>query len=784
MPSSIPFSNPHSVRTPPFPLANAMSDIGVPMAPRSQPQLPPQPDLEGAQGLLQMRQSVEPINGNMRISTPTSAPTPTSINSNSAMTFKFHPVASKPLPASVSVPAGATIPKDESSPPALPQHPSHLPPSPNASKDSRLTLSTSSEENGNGGLQSDVFSVAENSDTISDPDLDRGEGNDVSAQSRPSQFKSADQARQFTTKKPRQIIISALQNKVQHALPQNGPTQAASAQSPIVTALAYADQHLPAPPRRLYDPSAPILPVHGIRCHCRQVPEAFLNILDEKTASNATTLATLYGACKDDLCSLHLNAFAKLATAVLEERPVATGARQAQPGPAQAKMAEEQPEQEEEIPIEEAGRPTRTGTSTRWTPYSRRKRTTSIPGLYEYSLEPVKRRRTGQLGHQGLQNGVAQSMRPILDVKYNEGFRRRVLSELSQSFTELHEDDWSRGETTNRYIHAILSKCELPNTDPRYGPVDAGFLSGEEAAVVLERGAETVPIFTQGQQNFKWDHQSRPIVQLFHRMEDLDRGVSVQIPSHDFDLPSFEKKKLAEIRERFLKAFPSKDPWNILDLRSPLPPSILPNFMTGENCQLLPRIRDRLLDGQSAERTKANREDWNEWTDLLEWVLMSEGGHNTAPHMDSHGWSTWITIQEGNFGFGWLSQPTEKEQEEWMARPLDYTGGNWRFVVLKPGQTVFFPSGTVHFVFRLHARQTLAVGGHLLQWTGLERWVQIILSQLKNPNITNEDLGTAPLKYVRAARKLVDNRIATARFGPMGGMPAYCRFLTLASVRT
>ncbi|KAK0727627.1 hypothetical protein B0T26DRAFT_603930, partial [Lasiosphaeria miniovina] len=67
--------------------------------------------------------------------------------------------------------------------------------------------------------------------------------------------------------------------------------------------------------------------------------------------------------------------------------------------------------------------------------------------------------------------------------------------------------------------------------------------------------------------------------------------------------------------------------------------------------------------------------EWNEWKNVLEWVLLSEGGHNTAPHMDSHGFATWITPQEGSVGFGWMSCPTEEERNSWIADPHYYTGG-------------------------------------------------------------------------------------------------------------
>lgn len=620
---------------------------------------------------------------------------------------------------------------------------------------------------------SNDFSPPANSDTITDPDVD---GPDTLLPNPPSRASHA----------PGLQVLHELATAAVRLPPQ--PTQS------LETLEQVQAKH-----QKLYDPEAPIIPVHGTHCCCRGVAGIYLDILDNKAPADAGMLTKLYAACRDDLCPLHLDAYAKLITRELDYLSA--------------------PSPQESTPESDAGDQTtwafdftvgQTGTGTKWVPGPRRRRrATSIPGIDEYEFDmPPKRRRVvhpkSARTKAECTNGPAQETsqaetppeapppapcpaqspcRPTLDVPFNEEFRRKVLSELVQNFTDLKEDDWSRGETTNRYIHALLSKSKSPNTDVRKGPVDAGFLSGEEAAAVIEKGGERIPLFTEGQQQFQWaDNKCRPIAQLFHRMEDLTRGVSVQIPSHDFDKPSYEIKSLEQIRDRFLAGCPSHNPWNVLDLRSPLPSAILPKFLTGENCQLLPRIRDALLEGHSGERTKATRDEWNEWTDLLEWVLMSEGGHNTAPHMDSHGWSTWITVQEGHFGFGWLARPTEKEQDAWMNDPLGYTGGKWRFAILKPGQTVFLPSGTVHFVFRLYQEQTLALGGHLLQWTALERWVQVILYQLKNPNITNEDLGLAPLKYVQAARKLVDDRVANSRLGSMG-MPTVTKFMVFQNVR-
>ncbi|KAK0714205.1 hypothetical protein B0T26DRAFT_629402, partial [Lasiosphaeria miniovina] len=250
-----------------------------------------------------------------------------------------------------------------------------------------------------------------------------------------------------------------------------------------------------------------------------------------------------------------------------------------------------------------------------------------------------------------------------------------------------------------------------------------------------------IPIFTQSQQPFQWRGKDRPVSQFFNRMEDigLNRTVSVQIPSHPLHKASCERKTLLDVRDRFLLQRLTNNPWNLLDLQSPIP-SALPSFLEGENCQLLLRIRDAVLMGNSAERIAAPAQDWNTWRNVTDWALLSEGGHNTAPHMDSHGYSTWITVQEGRVGFGWMSRPRQQEEEAWMSDPHNFTGGDWRYFVLSPGHTVFFPSGTIHFVFRVQGEQTFALGGHILQWSGVGRWLEVVVTQMKTPEITNEDM--------------------------------------------
>lgn len=47
-----------------------------------------------------------------------------------------------------------------------------------------------------------------------------------------------------------------------------------------------------------------------------------------------------------------------------------------------------------------------------------------------------------------------------------------------------------------------------------------------------------------------------------------------------------------------------------------------------------------------------------------------------------------------------------------------------RYVVLRPGQTIYFEAGTIHFVFRL-IQQTLLVGGHVLRWSRAASFMEV-----------------------------------------------------------
>lgn len=121
---------------------------------------------------------------------------------------------------------------------------------------------------------------------------------------------------------------------------------------------------------------------------------------------------------------------------------------------------------------------------------------------------------------------------------------------------------------------------------------------------------------------------------------------------------------------------------------------------------------------------------------MEEFAVLTEGGHNTTPSTHSHGCATWLTVQEGYVGFGWSNSSSNKPS-------------NQRYVVLSPGQSIFFGSGAVYFTFRAQNYQTLMLGGHILQWTDIQRWVEVIMNS--KPSASN-------LEYIEIVDNLLSNQ--------------------------
>ncbi|KAF5671399.1 hypothetical protein FDENT_10938 [Fusarium denticulatum] len=88
--------------------------------------------------------------------------------------------------------------------------------------------------------------------------------------------------------------------------------------------------------------------------------------------------------------------------------------------------------------------------------------------------------------------------------------------------------------------------------------------------------------------------------------------------------------------------------------------------------------------------------------------------------------------------------------------------GQARYLVLRPGQTVYMPPGTIHYVFRKLSDPTLITGGEVLTWTGLRRWLCLLKQQELSetePAVTVKKAGgwvACLIKLVKQRREAQD----------------------------
>ncbi|KAK1822849.1 hypothetical protein LTR12_002774 [Friedmanniomyces endolithicus] len=300
--------------------------------------------------------------------------------------------------------------------------------------------------------------------------------------------------------------------------------------------------------------------------------------------------------------------------------------------------------------------------------------------------------------------------------------------------------------------------------------------TSEQAAKVVETNAYFPgPLVTYGQQPMPLQTQH----QFFGEYYDETVQVHVQDPSARVAKyePRVRIVNIATVKARFSQPV-TGTPWNVLELAAHCDDGIRPAFLNREDCTLLTKLK-LPCTGETASRLGFTEG----FQEVEKWVLAAQAGALTEPHQDSHGYSTYITVNQGYVGFGWLSNPTDDERAAWSNAHDTYTGGRWRYVILRPGTTVYFPAGTIHFVFRHPAAgNTLAFGGHVLRCSQIVRWIKVLRAEQSNGNITNEDLSVSAPRYLDRVEKFVKQAQKSGREEMWGGKGAIEEFLTLKQV--
>jgi hypothetical protein len=244
-----------------------------------------------------------------------------------------------------------------------------------------------------------------------------------------------------------------------------------------------------------------------------------------------------------------------------------------------------------------------------------------------------------------------------------------------------------------------------------------------------------VPIFANGQQDFSWSSDSRPISQLLN-LYHLQESIYINEASLPLNGASYYRKYMAVVRFRFSENedYSERKSWNLLDTRCPLGGAynVCSKFLqNNSNCILLIEIKEGFLNAGSSGRATASGKILV-GHDVERRVLIAEPGAIIGPHHDSHDdshrWETFITANEGLIGFAWLDRPTEEELCSWVKDPQGFRGGKWCYTVLRVEQTMWVPSGLIHFVLRRSgdSRQTMAISGHSVRYTDIGNWAYLV----------------------------------------------------------
>ena len=362
----------------------------------------------------------------------------------------------------------------------------------------------------------------------------------------------------------------------------------------------------------------------------------------------------------------------------------------------------------------------------------------------------------------------SEEIRPVNDTDAYLAFANKVIKALEIR----HQPRPTRfGDRQNRTILKLLQTARPTTREEML------FLTGTEAAQFLAPGIfHNGPILTEGQQPMPLQR----IEEFLGEFYDDDSKIFIQDPSvlfsskHNF----VREVTIGAVKKRILGGKSKGRPWNCLELATHVEDGLRPAFLAGEDSRLLTKVK---LEHAAAGETASRRAYPQGYKEVEKWALLAESGALTEPHQDSHGYSTYITVNQGNIGFGWLSFPTDEERKAWNKDQSEgATGDRFRYVVMKPGQTVFFPAGTVHFVFRLpSAGHTLAFGGHVLRCSNIVHWIKTLIEEKASPYITNEDLTSSAPGYLNRVEKFVKHAQKNGTVEKWGGAEAVQEFLKL-----
>ncbi|KAK5135634.1 hypothetical protein LTR08_004935 [Meristemomyces frigidus] len=293
--------------------------------------------------------------------------------------------------------------------------------------------------------------------------------------------------------------------------------------------------------------------------------------------------------------------------------------------------------------------------------------------------------------------------------------------------------------------HLMRLKPTLTTTTDRHAQQPEAYVLSVEEARQLVEGTEVVeaPVFVTGVQSSAWplDSPMPPTMQLLSDCA-LTASTATCISARQTDLKQSNEVSIAQLRDTFGISKHPQHPRTFAGIPSSaladlIPTNLAPEFLRGENCQLLADLFHTLANSSIEEHVRDAIRQHRQACETV--FLLADPGAFTLPHYETLGYASWLRCEEGEIGFAWLSHPSDEELDAWRA---DRNGGQhatnarWRFKVLRWGDSVYFGPGTVHFIFR-HRKgsATLATAGRLLRRSDLAVWLKVLRRYVEDTDV-------------------------------------------------
>jgi hypothetical protein len=199
-----------------------------------------------------------------------------------------------------------------------------------------------------------------------------------------------------------------------------------------------------------------------------------------------------------------------------------------------------------------------------------------------------------------------------------------------------------------------------------------------------------------------------------------------------------------------------------------------PECFAVEAMNYLPKLRVVGNGRPSEDQTSS-------WNKVEKWRLLAQGGSGSLTHCDHGGFWTWVKIDEGK-KLWLLCRLSEEDWAEFAERGLAFTGGQWSYVWLEPGDVLIMPPGAVHAVFT--PENTLCAGGNAWSQKRMGDTMRSIAFETAHPVVTNDEevVQLSDLLEKTYQRMIVaPSEGYTADFGGEGQMEEFSRYYKVST---